>query len=161
MSFDRNAFARAVWLAYTTRRLTVRGQRLTATGYLLSRAMLRRARKGTGQLWPSRCTLAMDLGISDRTVQRQHEILRGLGLLTWQTRRNRRCRRDTNLYALVSPELKRTRESICDSSGDILSDGGRRALERLAAWGGGTPGDLLGWLSPGGAGESSLAPDAR
>ncbi|MCI0755709.1 helix-turn-helix domain-containing protein [Teichococcus vastitatis] len=148
MAFDRNAFVRAAWLAYTTRRLTLRGQRLTATGYLLARAMLRRAGKVTGQLWPSRCTLALDLGISDRTVERQHAIMRDLGLIAWQQRRGRRARHDTNLYTLLSPKpSKNLRESICDSSGNILSDGGRKALAKLAEWGGGTAEDVLSWLS--------------
>jgi DNA-binding transcriptional MocR family regulator len=160
MSFDRNAYARAAWLAYTTRELTLRGQRLTATGYLLARTMLRRARKGSGQLWPSRCTLALDLGISEKTVTRQHAILRDLGLLVWQTRQTRRCRKDTNLYALLSPEPKNKEESICDSSGDNLSLGGRAALERLAQLCGGSPGDLLSWLTPGQKGEGVLAPGA-
>jgi hypothetical protein len=89
----------------------------------------------------------MDLGISEKTVTRQHAVMRDLHLLTWQTRQNRRCRKDTNLYALVAPEPKKKEESICDSSGDMMSFGSRRALERLAEWGGGTAGDLLEWLS--------------
>lgn len=145
MSFDRNAFARAAWLAYTSRQRTADGKRLTADGYLLARAMLRRARKGTGQLWPSRCTLALDLGISEKTVERQHAVMRAFGLLTWRQRHGRRARRDTNLYALSLPRpAEKRRESICDSSRDKMSDG--QALVRLAALCGASVGEVMPWL---------------
>jgi hypothetical protein len=144
---DRNAFARAAWLAYTTRQRTPSGQRLSATGYLLARVMLRRANRAGG-LWPSRCTLALDLGVSDRTVERQHAIMRALGLLTWQTRRAHRARRAPNLYCLTAPKLpERKRESICDSSGDIVSVGGVMALRRLAELCGAGASEVMPWLA--------------
>jgi hypothetical protein len=146
MDMDRNAFARAAWLAYTTRQRTPSGQRLSATGYLLARVMLRRANKAGG-LWPSRCTLALDLGISDRTVERQHAIMRALDLLTWQTRRVHRARRAPNLYCLTVPKPpERKKGIIFDSSNDIVSVRGVMAVRRLAELCGAEAQEVMPWL---------------
>ena len=92
---DRNAWIKAVRQAQIT-------GLLTPARYLVARAMVRRASKA-GAPWPSRATLACDVGCSERTVERATATLRILGLLDWQQRRLRWNRRDTNLYGLCVP----------------------------------------------------------
>ncbi len=141
---DRNIFIKAIWSA-------LKAGQLTPYAYLVGRAMLRRASKA-GQLWPSRACLAADVGCSERTVERATAALRDLGVLSWQQRRLRWNRRDTNLYALCTakPSEKR-RESSLESSPAKMSDGSlaapiAAALARLGAVLGVPTGDVLPWL---------------
>lgn len=156
---DRNAWIKAVWQAQMTKRLT-------PARYLIARAMVRRASKA-GRLWPSRATLAADVGCSERTVDRATEDLRALGLLVWQQRRLRWNQRDTNLYGLrvpapaearggpaggeASAHRKKGSESILDSSPANLSDGPiapdlAAALARLGAMIGCPAANVMPWL---------------
>ena len=160
---DRNAWIKAVWQAQVT-------GLLTPARYFVARAMVRRASKA-GVLWPSRATLASDVGCSERTVDRATADLRTLGLLDWQQRRLRWNQRDTNLYGLRVPALVRPRcgstggdirsakakplskkdESILESSSAILSDGSlapgqAEVLTRLGALIGCSPGEVMLWL---------------
>ena len=113
---DRNQFVKTLWLAKLDRRIT-------ATCYLIGRAMLRRA-NGKGSLWPSLETLAADVGCWARTAGRAVTAFRGASLLSWQGRRARWNWRASNLYRLERPKpLEERKESLLESSADKMSGG--------------------------------------
>jgi hypothetical protein len=80
-----------------------RANRLPAKQEKVGRALLKRL--GTaGQCDPSHDTLAMDTGVSSRTVRRATATMHDLGLLRWQTRLVRaewRTEQTSNAYELV------------------------------------------------------------
>ncbi len=142
---DRNQFIKALWLAKLDRRIT-------ATCYLIGRAMLRRANR-KGALWPSLETLAGDIGCCARTAHRAVTALRQAGLLTWQGRRARWNRRAPNLYRLERPKpLEGKKRILLESSADKLSDGSHSAelagaLARLGAAMGVPAEAVMPWLT--------------
>ncbi len=151
---DRNQFVKALWLAKLDRRIT-------ATCYLIGRAMLRRANRD-GVLWPSLETLATDVGCCARTAGRAVASLREAALLSWQARRARWNRRAPNLYQLERPKpLVGKRESILESSTAKMSTGSPSpelagALARLGALMGMAPEAVMPWLAPSAVGVAAV-----
>lgn len=112
---DRHAIIDTLWTAK-------RGRRITATTYLIGRAMLRRARPD-GRLWPSKRTLASDVGCSEKTVERALNSLLDLGLLAWRRRRAGLRRFTSNLYTLVSPLIRKKEKTLFEYSQGKMSHG--------------------------------------
>jgi len=151
---DRNQFVKALWLAKLDRRIT-------ATCYLIGRAMLRRAnRKGT--LWPSLETLAADVGCCARTAGRAVASLRQAALLSWHSRRARWNRCAPNFYQLERPKpVEEKKKILLESSVNKMSDGSHSAelagaLARLGMAMGVPAEAVMPWLTPSAMGVAAV-----
>ncbi len=83
-----------------------RAGRLTASGEDVAEALIKRL-GASGQLDPSKDTLATDTGASERTVARELDKMRALGLVRWTRRLVRngwRTEQTSNAYELL-PDL--------------------------------------------------------
>src|SRR5689334_51143 len=84
-------------------RAHTRAGRLSPRGEWVGNALLKRLGED-GQCDPAHVTLAEDAGCGERTVRRALTIMRGLGLLRWQTRLVRagwRAEQVSNQYVLA------------------------------------------------------------
>jgi len=147
--YNRNPMIQALWDAKVT------GE-ITAAAYFVGRALVRMADR-FGRCWPSRATLAAELGYAESTIEEATKSLRRLGWLSWLRRKKSRTQYDSNLYQLtdLSPEKAKNavskEESNLESSAGIIGEGGLTpamtgAFRRLAATLGASTEALLGGL---------------